>query len=75
MSSMLNLRILVLIFLRASNFVLLVSLILVMEDDYELKEESFDVNAREEDGINEEESEVLADVECGTSNDDEWRWG
>ena len=61
----------VLIFLRASNFVLLVSLILVMEDDYELKEESLDVNAREEDGINEEESEVLADVECGTSNDDE----
>ena len=68
---MLYLRILVLIFLRASNFVLLVSLILVMEDDYELKEESLDVNAREEDGINEEESEVLADVECGTSNDDE----
>ena len=42
----------------------------MIEDDYELKEESLDVNAREEDGINEEESEVLADVDCGTSNDD-----
>ena len=43
----------------------------VMEDDYDLKEESLDVNAREEDVISEEESEVLADVECGTSIDEE----
>ena len=43
----------------------------MVHPDNVINEESLDVNAREEDVISEEESEVLADLECGTSIDEE----